>query len=282
MTVLLAVAAGICFALAAAFQHRAAGEEASAALGDPRLLARLARQPLWLAGNVLDVLAIALQALALRVGTLVKVQPLLLSGLLLALPVEAALHRRPLHRRDLVGTAVGLVGLVGFSLAVVPAAGIDVPGIKAWASVAAGTGALVMGLLGLAARRSGTTRAVLLGFACGVLYGVTAALLKTCSSLVDHPLDLLSRGEPYALVLVGGAGLVLNQNAFQGARLAPGLVALSIAEPVIAVAIGVTAFHERISLDGGGLLVCIASVALLLGALAILASSQPAEHPAAG
>src|SRR5205807_8952991 len=75
------------------------------------LLVHLVRQPAWVGGVVADVLGYVLQFLALDRGSLVLVQPLLVSGLLFALPLGAALSRRRLRRRDWLGSAALVVGL---------------------------------------------------------------------------------------------------------------------------------------------------------------------------
>ena len=56
----------------------------------PSLLLRLVRRPMWLAGTAADWSGFGLQALALGMGSILVVQPLLCTGLLFALPIGAA------------------------------------------------------------------------------------------------------------------------------------------------------------------------------------------------
>lgn len=59
------------------------------------MLATLLRRPLWWAGTAAAVAGFVFQALALDNGSLIVVQPLLVSALLFALPLSARLaHRR--------------------------------------------------------------------------------------------------------------------------------------------------------------------------------------------
>jgi len=74
IAVLAALAAAASFGVAAALQHRQARLTPDA--GGVRLLARLAAQPLWLAGIALAALAYGLQALALAFGPLALVAPI--------------------------------------------------------------------------------------------------------------------------------------------------------------------------------------------------------------
>ena len=89
MVVVFALGAGLCYALASVMQHHVAAQQAPELSLRPRLILELVKRPLWLAGIVLDVGAYLLEAAALSVGSIVVVQPLLVSGLLFALPLSA-------------------------------------------------------------------------------------------------------------------------------------------------------------------------------------------------
>ncbi len=247
----VALASATCFAFASALQHRAAGQERPHSTTDPRLLLRLLRRPLWLAGGAADLAGAGLHAFALGLGELALVQPLLVSGLFLAIPIEAALDRRRPHFRDLAAVALSAAGLAVFLLTAQPRRGISNPSGPAWLAVAAGSGLAAAACLALARRSAGTPRATLLGIATGVLYAVTAALLKSCTDqLATDPVALLTDWRLYTLAVVGVAGLALNQNAFQGSPLAAPLTALTLTDPVLSLLIAVTAFHERLTTSG--------------------------------
>ena len=87
--------AAVAFALASVLQQRAAADVAPEHALRVGLLARLARDPRFVAGMASDVSGFALQSAALAVGSLVVAQVLLTTGLLYALPLSAALlgHR---------------------------------------------------------------------------------------------------------------------------------------------------------------------------------------------
>src|SRR5689334_17669002 len=110
IAVLAALAAAASFGVAAALQHRQARLTPDA--GGVRLLARLAAQPLWLAGIALAALAYGMQALALAFGPLALVAPIVATDLLFALPV-AARWSRPLRARDWLGCVLAGGGRVG-------------------------------------------------------------------------------------------------------------------------------------------------------------------------
>jgi drug/metabolite transporter (DMT)-like permease len=261
--VLVAITSATGFAVASVLQQRAAKQEKPYGTFDPRLLVRLLRRPLWLGSWLPDLAASGLQALALRLGPLALVQPILVTGLFLAVPLEAALERHRPHPTDLAAVGLGAFGLAVFLSAVEPRAGVTNPSQLAWLGVGLGCGAVIGVCLLLARGASGTRRGTLLGAATGVLYAVVAALLKAViTRLTTDPVALLADWHLYALAAVGLAGLLLNQNAFQEGPLTAPLTALTLVDPVVSVVIAVTTFHEQLSVN---------PPRVVIGALALLA-----------
>jgi hypothetical protein len=247
---LIALAAAAFYALAAALEHQAARREREHAAFDPRLLLRLLRRPRWLAGAGVDVAGYGLHALALLLGPLSLVQPLLVGSLIMALPMEAALAHRRVRRHEIVAVTIGGAGLASLILVVAPHPGITPPDLlllRAAGCVAA----LVLVLVLVARRRSGAVRATVLGIATGALYGLGAALGKACLIRFGHdPLSVLVSWELYAVILVEVAALALNQNAFQAGRLAGSLTGITLTDPIVSTTIAVTVFQESLALGG--------------------------------
>ncbi|HEX7744230.1 MAG TPA: DMT family transporter [Micromonosporaceae bacterium] len=264
LAVVLGLAAATCFALSSAIHQRAAKQETPRVALDPRLLFRLLHRPLWLFGWIPDGAGTALQALALRFGPLALVQSVLVSGLFLAIPLEAALNRSRPHPRDLFAVGVGVIGLAAFLGAAEPTAGVSDPSKRAWAGVGLGSGVAVAACLVLAGRSTAAARGTLLGVATGILYALIAALIKPLATVITaHPLAVLTNFHLYALIAVGIAGLQLNQNAFQSGRLAAPLTAVTLVDPVASTIIAVTAFHETLAVDAPRLVIEVVSVALM-------------------
>lgn len=88
-----ALASAVCFALAAALQHREALGTDAAGVADIRLLWRLCRRPLWLAGVAADLASMALHVFALSMASLALVQPLGVTGIVFAIPLAALVRR---------------------------------------------------------------------------------------------------------------------------------------------------------------------------------------------
>ncbi|SDY40303.1 hypothetical protein SAMN05444365_102154 [Micromonospora pattaloongensis] len=247
----LAVVAAFCFALASALHQKAAKQQQPHAALDPRLLLRLLRSPLWLWAWVPDTAGVALQALALRFGTLVTVQPVLSSGLLMAVLIEARLNRRRVLRRDLVAVVLGAAGLAAFvAVAGAQTGQTDPPASRWWAPGLAAVSVVAASAL-VSRWLHGAARGALLGFAGGVAYSLTAALVKAV--LGHYHGDLLTAVVDWRVAALAGSaltGLLLTQNAFQSGRLAAPLTALTLTDPVVSVLLGVIVFDETIALTG--------------------------------
>jgi drug/metabolite transporter (DMT)-like permease len=199
------------------------------------------------------------QAMALRHGALSAVQPLMLTGIVFAVPLSAWLDHRATPRRQLGAVAVGIAGLAAFLAAAAPDEGTTRPGAADWVVVFAVCTGLVLLLLAAAQRQTGAPRATLIGLATGTLFGLAAALLKADAVHLDDGLSgVLGQWTVYAWLGVCAMALVLNQNAFQGTTLAAPLTSLALSEPLVALAIGVGAFGER--LHAGGLRLVLVGV----------------------
>jgi hypothetical protein len=253
LAVPLALSAAAAFALAIPLEHRAAGAAPDTTGFGGRQLATFVAATLrnrwWLLGIALNTAGFALHATALHLGPLAIVQPLLITNVVFAIPVNHRLRRERVPAPAVAWAVVLVVALAGFLL--VASAGVPATSEAADRGPAAATPVLLVALvggLGLLARRTHRTRAAtLLGAATGLLFAVTASLVKVCTGLLAQgPLRLLGSWELYALVAVGAAGLVCNQLAYQAGPLTASLPVITVVDPLAAVVIGVVVFDESL------------------------------------
>jgi hypothetical protein len=273
----LAVLAAALFAVAAALQQRAAATAPQNGAGALGLVSALVRQPLWWAGSVADVAGYVAQAAALGLGSLLLVQPLLVTSLLFALPLGARWSGRRLRPADRTWAVLLAAALALFVVTGEPTAGVDRAPPAAWWPVALALGVVLAGcLLGAAAGR-GATRAVLLAVATGVLYGLAGALTKSVVSVLGGGvLALLGTWETYGLALALAAGTLLQQAAFRAGDLGASLPAVTVGEPVVAVGLGVAVLHEHLRAGGTEWLLVGVLVAVMVAATVALARSSAA------
>ncbi len=250
LSVLAALAAALCIAVSTSLQHTSAAVAPDAVSGSGRLLVHLAGRPVWLLGLLIGLVGFALHAVALAVGAVSLVQPLMVSVLVFALPVQAALDRqRP------TWCSVGWAALTALALAVFVV--VSHPSTGAGELEQADAALLVAGGVVLAAlaswqaasavRAARRVRAgLLLGAAGGVLFGLIAGVLKVAVLSAERGVTgLLCGWALWVLVALSVWGFALNQRAYQAAPLAVSLPVLTVLELLAAIAFGFYVFGER-------------------------------------
>jgi drug/metabolite transporter (DMT)-like permease len=272
--VALALAAALLFAVGTVLQERVAKESTAEEAGSASFLLRLARRPVWLAGVGADALGFVAQAAALAVGRLVVVQPLLSASLVFALPLGAALDHRRVGRTQMLAAVAVTAGLGIFLVLADPAGGRDDARPAAWA-IAFVACALVSAACWLAARGAGAMqRAVLLGSATGVLFGLSAALTKATVERLDGGIGhLLLDWHWIALVVVGWASMTLAQASLQSGALGPAVATQMALDPVTSLLLGTLAFGENLHESAAGTVGALAGVAIAIGGIAVLAAA---------
>lgn len=282
LAILIALGAAMAFAVGAVMEHRAASSVPvdRGAAGPVRLLWRLLLTPLWLVAVALGVAGLALQALALAVGSVVVVQPVLAVGLVISLVVGFFVDRRHLDRPlpsrwQWLAALVVVAGLGLFLVVARPSAG-TVEGSQIPLALCVGASLVLSVGAVLYARRHGARHgALVLGLAAGAAFGVMSLVLN---ALVSYsPLGWLTTWHTAALAALGLAGLGLSQLAFQAGPLTASLPALTVMEPMVALAGAGPVFGEVLAPGLAARTGQGAGVAMLLVGLVVLARSQAVQ-----
>jgi drug/metabolite transporter (DMT)-like permease len=266
--------------MAAVLQQHAAIREPRALSMRAGLLGRLVRRPWWLVGNALDGVGYLLQFLALRRGSLTLVEPFLVLSVVIALPVAAWLDHRPVRASGWASTGAIAAGVGLFLAAAHPGLGHPRASGEAWALltvvIAAGCGVMV-----LAARRSLCRAAVFLAAGSGIAFGYVAALTERTGHLLDAGvLHTLAMWVPYALVIGAVASLLFTQSAFHAGELRLSLPILTVAQPLVAGAIGLGIFGEHINSRGWAPVLEVLGLAMVTVGVVVLARSSVDADPA--
>jgi hypothetical protein len=277
---LLGLVVAFLFALSAFYQQRAArrthrhGRSVPAAAA--ALMSTLVRDTVWLRGWVFNLAGFATQALALHIGSVLAVQPMLATQLLFTLPMSSYEQRTWPRLRDWAGAlclCAGLVVLVVFVQAKALAGEPDRGRIllAALAVVAA-----IVVVIPIAARVSPGALVVAAGACAGFCFAMTAVFIKlTTDDLVDHGVAYTARDwVGYALACSTAAGLVLGQGAFANGPLPWAVATKETANPVASYAIGVLAFPVAFP-SGPWRLVALGAAASLVTAGAIALAHSP-------
>jgi hypothetical protein len=258
----LALLAALAFAVATVAQQRAAARSSDQDARGLAFVRQLLHRPQWWAGTGGNTFGYGLQAIALGVGSLLIVQPILVTSMLFALPLGARLAHRQLPRAVWAWGPGLVVSLAVFLSLAHPNKGVSHASRHGWLVAAGIIVFIVAGSAVLAHSRSGATRASLLSIAAGLLEGVLAVLTKgVAETATDGIAAILLSGETYALIVVGIAGVYFQQLAFQAGALQASLPIVAVLEPMTAAAFGLTLLHEH--LDASGLVIPVLVIAVL-------------------
>ena len=271
---MVALAAAVAFGGATALMHHGASGTPDDARGLLGLLRHIVRQWRWWLGMAASLGGLALHALALHVGTIAVVQPLVVTGLVFALLFRSALDRRLPSRRTMRWVLLTAGGLTVFLLAASAESGSDSLDTKR---------AVVLLVLGGAAATVGCVAAfrvprhagLLLGGAAGVVYGLVAGTLKATSETASAGLVAMFTSWPvYVLGALGVAGFLLNQQAYRRAPLSRSMPAANTVNPIVALVFGVVAFGETTSGSAGAITAEVLGLIGILAGVFLLARSD--------
>jgi drug/metabolite transporter (DMT)-like permease len=282
-----ALGSAACFGLTGALQHMAARRVAAKPALHPSLLLDLGRQPIWLLSLLANIGGSALQLLALSTGPLVLVQPLLVTGLLFAVLIRSLMAHRPPPGSVVLGASLCAAGLAAFLLLAQPTGGVDWLSLSQALPLGIGLAALLALLVTIASRGHGEVRTLALAGGAGVLYGVTAGVAKIALGLVhdDGIGALLTHWPLYALMVIGPAGFLLNQNAYQSDNsLAPALAVITVTDPLVGIGVGVLWLDEVLRSGPGPVVGEVLALAALVVGVWLLAHGAPhvqRSHPTA-
>jgi drug/metabolite transporter (DMT)-like permease len=252
--ILLALAASGFTAMASVAQRKAAAPAPGELSFNLHLVGYLIRRPVWFLGILSMILGFIFQVEALRVGSLSVVQPVIATELVIVFGVIALHDPHRVHLRDWVSAVGVVVGLGAFLALARPHGGHAHASMSMWALAGFSTFALAGILAGLAylPGRTGLApgagrKAALLGIAAAVGFGFVAAVVKELSGhLSQGPTGVLLNWSPYVLLISGAAAMFLASNAFQAGSLAASQPGLTIVDPLVAAALGVVLFGERL------------------------------------
>ena len=175
--------------------------------------------------------------------------------LLVALGLAWPLSRQRLRPSEIIGAIVMLAGVTALSVAQSVSPAHDIVGSPAyWPLCGAAIALAAAAFAGAGRRRSGQLRAILIGTGAGLAFGIQDALTRRTVQALDGPHQLaalLTTWPPYCVMAVAVAGLWLMQNAFNAAPLHASLPAITAAEPVAGIVLGIVAFREKVPVSPG-------------------------------
>ncbi len=287
MAIGLALGAALLFALGSVLQQKAGLDQPEESEGSSSgLLLRMARHPVWLAGIAADALGFVGQAVALTIGRLAVVQPLLATSMIFALPLGNRLTNQRIRRSDVAAAILVTASLVAFLTIANPSGGRDDAPLGEWLVLGAITVGVCVPLFLLSLRARPAIKATLLGILTGILFGISAALTKSVGDEVsDNLFGVFADWHLYALIIIGYISMTTNQMALTAGVLAPALAASMAMDPITSVVIATTLLQESLHETTAGIIATLGALAATLIGMAILARTsegQVASKPGSG
>ncbi len=234
------------------------------------------RRPSWWAAVALNGTGGLLHVVALAYGPLSLVQPLGALTIVFALPMAALFVGRKAGSTAWRGAIMATIGLAGLLSLVGTSEGQSLSTAQR-VSVAVFTGAVVVTLMiaGRAAHRHPAVRSVLLATASGIAFGMSSVFTKTVT--VDWDNGAVSATDiPFlgVIAVFAVAGLMLSQASYRGAGLAAPLAVLTVVNPVVAAAVGITMFGETFRYGTTGTLLALSAGVVAAGGLILLTTER--------
>lgn len=269
----VAMAAAMLLGTGFVLQQHAAEQAPAAYFLRLRLLRDLLHRRQWLAGVAVMVGGQLLSAWTVGHMRLSFAEPLLATSLIFALVLAIPLSRQPLQRSEMLGALMLSAGVAALSLARTvkgPSASIG-PSATWLAAVAVAAVALLFVRAGW--RRRNSLRATLTATGAGLVFGISDALTRRTIEIFNaHPLTtLLTTWPAYSLLVSTLAGLWLMENSFNAAPLHCSLPAITAAEPVAGITLGITVFGDVIHINPGMLALQAAGLAALVAGVILVA-----------
>jgi len=185
-------------------------------------------------------------------------------------------HRRP-DRVMTAGVICCAAGVACFLAIARPHGGRTTVSFGTFLPIALAMAAVVIGCLAAAQWGSRQARPLWLALACGVDFGVNAFLLKVVpDTLPEGFSDPLRQWPLYALVIIGPAGFLLSQNAFQtGMLIAPVLAIITTVDPLLSIGVAHAWLGETITSTPLALAGEVIALIVMTGGIVALAHRAP-------
>ena len=251
MVYLLAAACALSNALASVLQRMGVEDAPDADTLKLSLITHALKRGVWLLGFAFIVVTFLLQIVALHLGSLSQVQPILTAELVFLVILLATWFRFHVGWREWFGCVAAAGGLAGFLIFAQPGGDNDVPTTFEWIVAGSLCGGVALLATLSALRGPRWWRATAFGVAGAVGFAFTASLTKTMSDYIATDwVHMFSHWQTYAVAVCGVLSLFLTQNAFHAGPIAASQTALVLVDPLASIALGIGLFGDSLRTAG--------------------------------
>lgn len=281
--VVAAFATAILYSLSVVLQKRQAEQTTASGV---RILAALARKPLWLLGILVQMIGFGCHFFALTKAPVMVVQPIIGAEIVFVVIFAGlVLHEHP-GRREAIGMATAGAGVVVLLTTIGEEASMRRVGVGELALALGIVVGLVVGFLVLDARlharnpdRSVASQAAFMGLAAGLGAGTSDAMNRLMGAWISPAAGWVppaAMGISAAVLLLGFGfvGFVIAQNAYKSYRAATVVPCMFTVNLLVPVAFATFVFGQPLPAGAGYVAARLAAVALVLAGVWILATSE--------
>jgi len=226
----------------------------------------------------------------LLLAPLPVVQPLGVLSLVITALLSRRLEHARLQRRGVQGIAVSVVGVVGFVMTAALVTRSAPADAAAVTPVLVLAGVVLLVLLAVVLLRRGRLPALAAGMAGGICFGFVVTLMK---ALLDRASSAAAQGglidssTPFTLLLLAGAGaaglggIVLVQTAYAAGSTGLVVAALTVIDPLVAVALSIGLLGAAAGAPPWALPVLAATQAVAIAGVVLTSLHPPVAEEAA-
>ena len=205
------------------------------------------RRPVWILGFSGLVASFVLQAIALGLGELSAVEPIITLEVPLTILVASRVFGGRVGRVEWTAILVMTAGMIVLIAALNPQPGDETHVAHlTYVLAGGGTAATIVALIAAARRGSVFWRTALLGAAAGTSFGLTATMVKeTATQFSERGVPgVLSTWQSYLAVGFGVLGVIIMQWALHTGPLLAAQPGFTLMDPLVSILWGVLVFNE--------------------------------------
>lgn len=266
-------------ALANVMQRKASREESPDRPFGVDVLLDLIRNGTWLLGFLGMVASFVLQAVALGLGELSAIEPVITLEVPLTLLIASRVFSVRIGRSEWTGILLMTVGMIALVSALAPKPGNAIAvDHRTYIEAGGGTTLTILVLVLLGSRGRPVLRTAFQGAAAGTSFGLTATLLKEIVTQLESRgvLGVLQTWQTYAGIGFGILGVLLMQSALHLGPLIAAQPGFTLMDPVVSILWGVLVYDEA-ARTGGWLVLATFSTILVGVGVTVLARSPLLE-----
>jgi drug/metabolite transporter (DMT)-like permease len=283
MAIVLALLAAAANAFATVLQRLGVEQAVRKDASTRALMSSVLRRPVWFVGLSLTTASFLLQAVALSLGNLSTVQPVMVTEILFLVVILGVWFHKALGWREWIGAVGTSVGLGAFLALSSARGGTSRPAPEDWLLLVTASSGAVLVALGASRRGTRSWKAACFGVAAAVCFALTAACIKsTADQWSRGPVFIFSHVGTYGIAVAGLLGLIVSQHALEAGPVAASQSSLLIVNPIASIVMGVFLFGDRLQLKGGRFAVEVVSLGVMFLSLYVLSHSPLITSSAAG